>query len=407
VAVALLALTQIGETAITGGRIAEQQLAQVHWSPRVGPWQEDMARAVAAKDAWPRHRTDPGEVPGGNDPLLVGGQGSEYYSSLSSDVYSRTLSSLGFGSYAKGRHPVSLDNPVTDAIFSIGTRMRSEPTAPLRTDGLPEAVVTATDTPVPPLVTVRPDVRLPAPEARFGDSAFANQELLLGSKVYDTPALIRRTEGPEGSVTLTATCPANAPVWFWAPRLQGTAALNGQRPVSFAGKPPSVLGPMQRLGDVPGSGAVRIDVRSDRGTLELPRQPVGCLVQERLDAAVRQSTTTGATAVHVSGHGLTAELPAGSAGTAVIAVPRISGWSCAAGDASPAPAKRYLGLLAVPLDGGATTVSCSFRPPGLRIGGAIAAFSLLALLALGFRSRFLRRTGRVHLECTSGSSDGK
>ncbi|MFD9034765.1 YfhO family protein [Streptomyces sp. NPDC059567] len=406
-AVALLVLTQIGETAITGGRIAEQQLAQVHWSPRVGPWQEDMARAVAAKDAWPRHRTDPGEVPGGNDPLLVGGQGGEYYSSLSSDVYSRTLSSLGFGYYAKGRHPVSLDNPVTDAIFSIGTRMRSEPTAPLRTDELPEAVITTTDMPVPPLVTVRRDVRLPAPGARFGDSAFGNQELLLGSKVYDTPAQVRRTDGPKGTATLTATCPANARVWFWAPQLQGAATLNGQRPVSFAGKLPSVLGPMQPLGTVPESGAVRIELRSDRGALKLPRQPVGCLVQERLDTAVRQSTATGATAVHVSGHGLSAELPAGSTGTAVIAVPRISGWSCAAGDARPTPAKRYLGLLAVPLDGEATTVSCSFRPPGLRVGGAIAALSLLVLLALGFRSRFLRRTTRVHLECTPGSSDGK
>ncbi|MEU9861905.1 YfhO family protein [Streptomyces sp. NPDC047971] len=406
-AVALLVLAQIGETAITGGRIAEQQLAQVHWSPRVGPWQEDMARAVAAKDAWPRHRTDPGEVPGGNDPLLVGGQGGEYYSSLSSDVYSRTLSSLGFGYYAKGRHPVSLDNPVTDAIFSIGTRMRSEPTAPLRTDELPEAVITTTDTPVPPLVTVRPDVRPDARRARFGDSAFANQELLLGSKVYETPARLRRADGPKGSATLTATCPARASLWFWAPRLQGTAALNGQPPVSFTGKPPSVLGPMRRLGTVPGSGEVRIDVRGDRGALALPRQPVGCLVQERLDTAVRQSTATGATAVHVSGHGLTAELPAGSTGTAVIAVPRISGWSCAAGDARPTPAERHLGLLAVPLDDGATTVSCSFRPPGLRIGGAIAAVSLLVLLALGFRGRFLRRTARVHLECTPGSADGK
>lgn len=414
-AVVLLVLAQAGETAITGGRIEEKQLSQVSWAPRVGPWQDDMSRATARADAWPQHRTDPGEVPGGNDPLLVGGQGADYYSSLTSEVYSRTLSSLGFGFYAKGRHPVSLDNPVTDAIFSIGTRMRSTPSAPVRTDALPEAAITTTDTAVPPLVTVRPDVRLPARGTRFGDSAFANQELLLGSQVYEVPTArggpdgpeLRRTDGPGNATTLTASCPANAQVWFWAPEYQGTAALGGGAPVSFHGKLPAVRGPMQPLGTVPASGSVRIDLRGERGAPKLPRQPVGCLVQERLDAAVRHLTATGATAVHVSGHTLTAELPAGSTGTAVIAAPRISGWSCAAGDASPAPAQRYLGLLAVPLDGKATSVSCSYRPPGLRLGGAIAAVALLALLAIGYRNRFLRRTARVHLECTSGSSDGK
>ncbi|MFD7323360.1 YfhO family protein [Streptomyces sp. NPDC059875] len=405
--VLLLVLAQAGETAITGGRIEEKQLSQVSWAPRVGPWHHDMAHATADKDAWPRHRTDPGEVPGGNDTLLVGGQGADYYSSLTAEIYSRTLSSLGFGFYAKGRHPVTLDNPVTDAIFSIGTRMRSEPTAPLRTDMLPEADITVTDTPVPPLVTVRPDVQLPDPKIRFVDSAFANQELLLGSKVYEVPADLRRTDGPGGSATLTATCPANTRVWFWAPEYKGTAALEGETAVSFAGKLPAVRAPMQALGTVPASGAVRIDLRADRGAPRLPRQPVGCLVQERLDTAVRQLTATGATAVHVSGHTLTAELPPGSTGTAVIAAPRISGWTCAAGDAPATPAKRYLGLIAVPLDGRATSVTCAFRPPGLQLGGAIAAVALLVLVAIGYRSRFLRRTSRVHLECTSGSSDGK
>jgi uncharacterized membrane protein YfhO len=405
-AVVLLVLAQAGETALTGGRIEEKQLSQVSWAPRVGPWQDDMSRATAHADAWPRHRTDPGEVPGGNDPLLVGGQGADYYSSLTSEVYSRTLSSLGFGFYAKGRHPVSLDNPVTDAIFSIGTRMRSTPSAPVRQDALPEAVITTTHTAVPPLVTVRPDVRLPARGARFGDSAFANQELLLGSTVYEVPADLRRTDGPANTVTLSASCPANTHVWFWAPEYRGTAALDGEVPVSFVGRLPAVRGPMRPLGTVPASGSVRIELRGDRSAPKLPRQPVGCLVQERLGAAVRQLTATGATTVRVSGHSLTAELPAGSTGTAVIAVPRISGWSCAAGDAPPAPARRYLGLLAVPLDGEATSIRCAFRPPGLRLGGAIAGVAVLALLATGFRNRFLRRTRRVHLECTSGSSGG-
>ncbi|MFG2645585.1 YfhO family protein [Streptomyces sp. NPDC048370] len=405
-AVVLLVVAQVGEAAVTGGRIAEQSLAQVHWSPRVGPWQEDMRRAVAENDAWPRHRTDPGELPGGNDVLLVGGQGSEYYSSLTAESYNRTLSALGFGFWAKGRHLTTLDNPVTDAIFSIGTRMRSQPTAPVTADTLPEADITVTDTPVPPLVTVRPDVRLPARGADFGDSAFANQELLLGSKVYTVPRQVRRTDGPGGVTTLTASCPAGSGLWFWAPELQGSAALSGERPVSFFGGLPSVQGPMRTLGTVPASGSVRVELRGDEPP-SLPRQPLGCLDQERLATAVRGLTATGATDIHVSGHTLTARLPAGSTGTAVIAVPRISGWSCAAGDAAPAPAQRYLGLLAVPLDSTTTSVSCTFRPPGLRVGGAIGALALLALLALGLRTRFARRATRVHLESASGSSGGK
>ncbi|MGW2014088.1 YfhO family protein [Streptomyces sp. NPDC001927] len=417
-AVLLLVVAQAGEAAVTGARMAEQSLAQVHWSPRVGPWQEDMRRAVADKDAWPRHRTDPGELPGGNDVLLVGGQSSEYYSSLTAESYNRTLSALGFGFWAKGRHLTTLDNPVTDAIFSIGTRMRSTPSAPVTTDTLPEADITVTDTPVPPLVTVRPDVRLPARGTDFGDSVFANQELLLGSKVYTVPQQVRRTEAPGGATTLTASCPAGSGVWLWAPELKGTAALAGERPVSFLGGLPSVQGPMRTLGTVPASGSVRVELSADEPP-SLPRQPLGCLDQERLDTAVRQLTATGATDVRVSGHTLTAQLPAGSTGTAVIAVPRISGWSCAAGDAAPAPAQRYLGLLAVPLDSTATSVTCTFRPPGLRAGGAVGAVALLGLLAVGLwgrlggrtgsrlGGRFGRRAPRVHLESASGSPDGK
>ncbi|MFE6853713.1 YfhO family protein, partial [Streptomyces sp. NPDC057674] len=122
-AVVLLVAAQAGEAAVSGKRIVEQQRDEVAWSPRIGPWHTAVAEEVARADAWPKHRTEPGEVPGGNDVLIVGGQGADYYSSLTSEVTSRTLASLGFGYYAKGRHPVTLDNPVTDALFSIGTRV--------------------------------------------------------------------------------------------------------------------------------------------------------------------------------------------------------------------------------------------------------------------------------------------
>ncbi|MGW8767785.1 YfhO family protein [Streptomyces sp. NPDC055815] len=376
-AVVLLVAGQAGEAAVNGKRIEEQQRDKVAWSPRIGPWHATAAAEVARADDWPRHRTDPGEVPGGNDVLLVGGQGADYYSSLTADVTSRTLASLGFGHYAKGRHPVSLDNPVADALFSIGTRLRSRPTEPVRQDAPPRAAVTATTTPVPPLVTVRPSGR---PATHPGDSAFARQERLLGADVYELPAPSRTGR------TLTARCPAGSQVWFWAPEYKGTAALAGERPVGFDGRPPAVRAPMQALGTVPDSGAVRIDL-GPGGKVRLPREPIGCLVRARLDSAVRQLTATGATRVRAGGHSITAELPPGSKGVAVLAAPRISGWRCAAGDAEARTPRAYEGLVAVPLDGKASTVSCSFRPPGLRLGGAVGAAALLALATTAFLHR--------------------
>ncbi|MFF4873711.1 YfhO family protein [Streptomyces sp. NPDC000961] len=372
-AVVLLVAAQAGEAAVTGKRIEERQRGEVAWSPRTGPWHEAVAREAARADAWPRHRTDPGEVPGGNDALLVGGQGAEYYSSLTSETTSRTLTSLGFGSYAKGRHPVTLDNPVTDALFSVGTRIRSAPTEPVRRDAPPRAPVTATTTPVPPLVTVRP---APRPAGPAGDSAFARQERLLGASVYERPAPRRA-----GRV-LTARCPAGSQVWFWAPEYRGTAALAGEEPVDFDGRPPAVTAPMGALGTVPASGEVRIALGPE-GKVRLPREPVGCLVRARLDTAVDRLAATGATRVRTTGHTVTAALPPGSTGVAVLAAPRISGWRCAAGDADLRPARAYEGLVAVPLDGRADTVRCSFRPPGLRLGGAVGAAALLALVATG------------------------
>ncbi|MFJ5834366.1 YfhO family protein [Streptomyces sp. NPDC093089] len=396
-AVVLLVAAQAGEAAVTGKRIEEQQRSEVSWSPRIGPWHEEVAREAARADAWPQHRTDPGEVPGGNDVLLVGGQGADYYSSLTADVTSRTLASLGFGHYAKGRHPVSLDNPVTDALFSIGTRIRSRPAEPVRQDALPRATVTAATTPVPPLVTVRPTE---PPATHPGDSAFARQERLLGSDVYELPPAPRRT-----GRTVTARCPAGSQVWFWAPEYRGTATLAGGSPVEFEGKPPSVRAPMRPLGTVPDSGEVRIDLGPE-ARVRLPRQPVGCLVGARLDAAVRQLTATGATRVRATGHTVTAELPPGSTGVAVLAAPRISGWSCAAGDTDLRPARAYEGLVAVPLDGRATTVRCSFRPPGLELGGAVGAAALLALAVTGIRGRRKEFTRSARTDRSPGKADG-
>ncbi|WP_142217543.1 hypothetical protein [Streptomyces sp. SLBN-118] len=93
--------------------------------------------------------------------------------------------------------------------------------------------------------------------------------------------------------------------------------------------------------------------------------------------------------IEVTDSGVRAELPPGTKGTAVLAAPRIAGWSC-----NGKPAGSYLGLVAVELDGTSTTVDCSFRPPGLKTGAAIGGAGLLTLVVMALLPRIRRRPRR-------------
>ncbi|MFD5605399.1 hypothetical protein ACFWI5_20535, partial [Streptomyces sp. NPDC127064] len=360
-----------------------------------GPRRARGGAGGAAPHDWPRHRTDPGrEQTTGNDPLLVGGQGAAYYSSLTSDVLSRTLTALGGGWTSRGRSVQSLDNAVTDVLFSVGARVHSPPpgqAGPVR--------VTRRD--VPPLVTVRA-----APERRpFGRSPYRNQELLLGSRVYTVPRLTVADDtgrqvrsGRVGSGTaaarpvVTARCPAGTEVHLWAPYYSGTARLarGGAGPARFHAAYPRNRAAMAPLGTAPASGRVRIELSPDRPG-SIPSGAVGCLDTGRLRAAAARLTAGGATRVTVSDGTLRARLPAGSAGIAVVAAPRIAGWRCATGAGPERPAGRYHGLIAVPLEPGTTTLTCTFHPPGERLGLTVGAGSLLALGLLAAPAALRRR----------------
>ncbi|WP_200302111.1 YfhO family protein [Streptomyces adelaidensis] len=436
-AVALLVCTQFGETAVTAAADTRLRLGHLDDYAPWGARQREQAEAIAGADGWPRYRTDPGrEQTVGNDPLLVGGQGAQYYSSLTSDVLSRTLTALGGGWTSRGRNVQSLDNAVTDAIFSVGARVHSPPDP--HQNWFPQAGgrTTVTRQDVPPLVTVRPTAGPAADGAGlsdadggtdlsdFGPSPYRNQELLLGSPVYTVPRLTVRTAtgkppspsddgrpgvrvGPLPHVnaarkpTITGSCPAGSELYLWAPHLSGTARLAGGSASTdgSAGaltgrfrsdQPVTKIASMQRLGMVPASGRFRIDLSPDRTSL-VPDGAVGCLDTARLRGAVEGLKTTGATSVRVSDGTVRAELPVGSTGIAVVAAPRISGWRCAADNAPAVPAKDHYGLIAVPLYGSASSVTCTFHPPGLRLGTAVGAVSLTATLLIGVTGAIRRR----------------
>ncbi|MGW1748508.1 YfhO family protein [Streptomyces sp. NPDC002092] len=399
-ALVLLFGGQFGEAAATSAVATRVRFGHMDDYAPWGARQETQAEAIARADGWPRYRTDPGrEQTVANDPMLVGGQGAQYYSSLTADVLSRTLTALGDGWTSRGRNLQSLDNPVTDAIFSVGARVHS-PVDPHQAY-LPQlgGPLSVSRQDVPPLVTVR---STPG-RAGFGPSPYRNQELLLGARVYTVPRTavrddngkpLREQDGVgDGTAlthpTITADCPAGSQVYLWAPYYSGTARLAGHR-VLFRAHYPRNRAAMAPLGTAPGAGRLRIELTPDRPG-RIPRGAVGCLDTARLHKAVEHLKATAATQVTVSDATVRAELPAGSRGLAVVAAPRIAGWRCAAGDGDAVPAQQFLGLIAVPLDGSSTSVTCQFHPPGLRLGTAVGAASLLTLILLGAVTAVHRR----------------
>ncbi|MFF8412151.1 YfhO family protein [Streptomyces omiyaensis] len=348
VAALLVTGTLLGQAAATTAHADRRRAAHLDDYPPYGPEQERRRAALAAADGWPAHRTDPG-LPrvAGNDPLLLGGQGAAYYSSHTPAVLTGLLTALGGGWTSRGRNLQGLDNPVTDALFAVGARWR-------------DGGIVRTGT-VLPLVTVRP----PGPAPVLGADPFRNQELLLGAEVYARP-------------DRSGACPAGTEVFLWAPDRTGPARLGAGAPVRLLGGAPRRRAAMTSLGLQPAPG-VRPVLPPGKGPALL-----GCLRHDLLRAAVTALRGRAAGTVETTPTGLTARLPSGTAGTAVVAVPAIPGWTCR----GRAP-RSYAGLLAVPVTG-TTTVSCAFRPPGLVPGLAVAALSALAL-TLATR---LRRPGR-------------
>ncbi|MCB5180371.1 hypothetical protein LG632_13395, partial [Streptomyces sp. SMC 277] len=311
--------------------------------PSWGPAHTARARALAAADGWPAYRTDAGRPAlTGNDPMLLGGEGGAYYSSHTPDVFTRTMAALGAGWTSRGRNVQSIDNPVTDALFAVGARLK------------PDGTVARSALPPLPLVTTRP----PGASPGYGNSPFANQELLLGAEVYDPPAA-------------PGVCAAGTEAFLWAPAYDATARLADGPAVRLNGRSPRNRAALQPLGTSHGERSALV--------LDRPAPPaweLGCLDRARLAAAVERLRATAATSVEVHDSGVSATLPAGSTGTAVLATPAVRGWRC-----NGRPAGSHLGLVAVPLDGRTTTVTCTFRPPGL-YPGAVAAGLAAAVLAL-------------------------
>ncbi|MGW2995175.1 YfhO family protein, partial [Streptomyces sp. NPDC001193] len=273
--------------------------------------------------------------------------------------FTRTMVALGAGWTSRGRNVQSIDNPVTDAVFAVGARLRPDGT-------VGRARV------VPPLLTVRPPGPAPSYGA-FDGPPFANQELLLGAEVYEDPVA-------------PGVCRAGTEAYLWAPEYNATARLTDGRAFRLNGNAPRNRAALQPLGASRGaSSALVFDAPAP------PRWALSCLDRARLDPAVAALRATAPTGLRVGSSTVSARVPAGTEGTVVLSSPAIEGWTC-----NGRPATPYLGLVSVPLTPATTGISCSFRPPGLVPGTAAAGTALLVLAGLLLAERRRRpRTGEA------------
>lgn len=363
---------------------------------------------LRASQNWPATRADAGpEVfVTNNDAMLVGGQGSAYYSSYVSVETARGLRDLGLGQAMGGRHLWPAHDPVLRALLGVGTVLEA--------DG--EDRVTARTLPAPPLVTLR----APGSDQAYGapdGSVWARRHAAIGARIYTVPALTpaggppapasgrgyalprAEGEGPEHWTAFTARCAPGERAFLYAPDLYATARAEdtGHRE-SFTGRPPAVSAPFRELGRAAADGRFTFSVRAPKDGQVLPSDALGCLDQAAFDTAVARLRETGATAVTAGGHTIGARLPKGSTGTAVVATTASPGWTCSV-DGGPARAPvSYHGLLGVPLgDGGADRLACSYVPEGLRPGlaGTGAGVLVIGGVLVAARWRGRRLTARI------------
>ncbi|GAA1120509.1 YfhO family protein [Kribbella jejuensis] len=393
-AVAVLVVAVFAEVSVSSAAIDARRSKILSAKAPWGDEHTALRSLVESAADWPTYRTAPGAQQTVNDPMLIGGQGPQYYSSTMPDLVSRQLLSLGFGYSSYGRATVDPRNPVVDAVFAVRSRVVVPPSGNARLER----------SDVPPLVTVRP-----ATAWVSGDPGpFGTQESALGADVYTVPKVrggrdrAVNVSDRRGTLTvapapgagrpvearLLASCTPGSEIWFAAPDFVGAVMVAGRGWVTnlpSAVKSPGLYAgaPMLRVGTVGAEGVAAVLIRVSTRT-DLPAAPIGCLHPERLDAAVRSLSPADGPAVKVTGHGLTIRLrPSGTANSVVLGMIWIDGWRCSVdGGAGRTPDNRA-GLIAIPTPAGASDVSCSYHPPGLGQGLAIGAAAALCLLLLG------------------------
>ncbi|TDD59633.1 hypothetical protein E1263_14175 [Kribbella antibiotica] len=383
----------------------EAHRGEKYYTGRAWAARQETSRALVMGDNdWPRQRVSPGAFTTVNDPMLIGGEGPEYYSSTIPDELTQELLNLGFGYSAFGRSIVDPVNPVVDAVFAMGGRLTLDPKGELQ----------LARSQVGPFVSVRP-LR---PWISGLGGPWGLQETALGASVYETPKLrayidegsqvtvsdkrpgvltINQPQGLEkpGTFRLTARCKPGTEVYLFGPEFVGDSLVDGHKwtvNLTTGAKRPGIFrgAPMRRVSTTGPSGAVEVTLRVPEST-QLPDRPLGCLDRTKLDAAVNLLRQSQPAETHVGGHSIDIKLNPRTRGTVVMSVVRTPGWRCQVDGQAFRKPTQMAGLMAMPVGRSASKVSCDYHPAGLRLGlvGGAAGLGLLLLTVAVLE--FLRR----------------
>ena len=384
-----------------------------------GTWGErnDKIRAlVESADDWPNSRVSPGALATVNDPMLLGGQGPQYYTSTIPWELSNMLIGLGFGYSSYGRAPIDPQNPVIDAAFGISARVvPSEGGLGAIADGVQEGEPRLEKYAAGPLVTQRSPQ-----DASTDPGPFGTQENVIGSDVYTVPALkpkadpgvnvsSRRTgefiirpvaDVPMPSkVQLTASCKPGSDIYLWAPKFVGEVLLSGgkwqpiltpdtKRPGIYTGAA------LRKVGTTGANGVAEVTLRVG-GQARLPSSPVGCLDRAALKSAVDKLNQSKPAAVHFGGHSVDVQLKPGTPGNVAIAVVRTPGWQCSVDGAKASKPKSLSGMMTVAVGADSKEVSCFYRPVGGKLGMGLGIVAVLGLAFMIGLFELLRRRRKV------------
>ncbi|MFK4087703.1 YfhO family protein [Kribbella sp. NPDC020789] len=400
---AVLAVAVLAEVTASTYAIDQARAEKYGATPAWGARQEQARALVLSAQDWPQQRVSAGAFTTVNDPMLIGGQGPEYYSSTIPDELSEELIGLGFGYWAFGRAVIDPANPVVDAIFSVGARVKADDQGGL------QLVRSA----VSPLVTVRPGKSWISADP----GVYGLQETALGADVYAIPKLtvvpgagsqVKISDRRAGVLTiktpapaefqLTGRCQPGSKLYLSGREFAGEAELDGQwtpllpalakRPGIYSG------GVLLPVGAANANGFFAVRLRTPVST-QLPSGAVGCLDQGKLDQAVARLAQSRPAAVQVGGHSIHIKLTPGTRAHVVMGVIPTPGWQCQVDGGAARKPTRVGGLMTVPVGQSATSVDCTYRPAGLRLGLLVGAAALGALLALAALLELLRRRRRA------------
>lgn len=381
------------ETTLASVAIDEARSKFMHDYQPWGVRQESIRALVQSADDWPQQRVSASQYTTVNDPMLIGGQGAEYYTSTIQQSLSTALIDLGFGYSSYGRAPIDPKNPVVDSVFAVGARVQEGP----------RGVFTLTRRPVSPLVTLRPE----KPWESTDPGSFGVQETALGADVYTVPEVrvhvskgataaerewgigMRPLPGADDpiEIRLTASCQPGDGVYLRGPEFVGDVMISGdgwrqvlkpsaKRPGTYTGAP------VLWVGRARPNGVAEVRIRVSAPT-KLPLGAIGCLDPERLKAAVTALQNSRPSETEVGGHDIEARFAkAGQARTMVLGVVNTPGWQCSVDGKAAKPPQSLSGLIAVPVGPKAHKVSCSYVPRGLEAGLVLAVGALAVLCAL-------------------------